>query len=159
MTNSEIEHLIGVKKKIIVEPSKNFKIESINRKNGFKVKSVDAKHEFSVFLRQHTIFEENFSVGLIYHSTDGKRILLLRMNGPHGDTTNDPLGNNPHYGYHIHQIRPEEIEVENYNDPQFRETTDAYNSFDTAILYFLKTTNIQDYTNFFPNFDPQLKLF
>ena len=159
MTKREIENLISLKKKIIVEPLKSFKIEAISRKNGFKVKSVDGKHEFSVFLRQHTVFEENFSVGLIYHSTDGKKILLLRMNGPHGDTTNDPFGSNPNYGYHIHQIRTEEIEIENYNDPQFRETTQAYNSFDTAVLHFLKTTNIEDYTKHFPNFDTQYKLF
>lgn len=159
MTSDEIEELIKTKKKIVSEPQKSFKVEGVNRRNGFKVQSVGGNHEFSVFIRQHAIFEENFSVGLIYHSVEGKKVMLIRMNGPHGATTNNPLNNNAHYGYHIHQISPNEIEADNLIDPKFSEFTTLYDSLDSAIVYFIKYTNIVDCAKYFSNFDQQLNLF
>ncbi len=109
-------------------------------------------------MRQNLDFHENFSIGLIYHALDGRKIHLLRMNGNHGETVENPLRPSPHFGYHIHKITPEEIADGAYYEPKFSQLTNKYESFDQAIYYFLKYVNIVDYSSYFKNTD-QLSIF
>lgn len=158
MNQSEIDYLIKVDKHIIEPPQKDFKINNNCLRKDFKAQSVGGESLFTVFLRQNIDFNENFSVGLIYHSIEGKKIMLLRMNGNHGETVQNPLRPIPHFNYHIHKITPEEIENGNITDPKFSLVTDKYVSFEQAIRYFMIHTNILDSGKYFPNFE-QLSLF
>lgn len=158
MTQADIEYLINLDKKISTEPSFEFKNDGVNDKKDFKVKSLDGQHEFSVFVRKSVIFDENFSIGLLYHSPDGTKILLIRMNGPHGPVKKHFLDNIPHYGFHIHKITSHEIAIEKYSDPKFSEITTDFSCFQSGVKHFLKTTKIADCTKYFPNLHLQLKL-
>jgi len=152
-TDELIARLVGCAKKITKPPSKNLKSDRGHLKNDFEIESEDGEHRFVCFVRVNEKFQENFSVGLDYLPKDEPgSVMLLRCNGPHGPTKVP----SHHTISHIHRasantinkgLRPEsEIDI-----------TDAYSSYQEAIQYFLKTTNIRDDGPYFPT--GQLTLF
>jgi hypothetical protein len=85
-TQSEIDGLIACPKTVDSPPSKAPVREGAHWRNGAGlIATDDTKGIFSMYLRKSAFFEENFSVGLIYSSNDGRGdITLLRCNGKHG---------------------------------------------------------------------------
>lgn len=157
MRDSEIEYLIRCEKKVIEPPHKNFHIVGANKRNDFKVSADNDDKLFSVFLRQNIEFQENFSIGLLYHF-EGKKVLLFRVNGNHGEVVTNPLKPSPHFGYHVHKLTENEFDLGNYYDPKLHTETEAYASFDQAIVFFIRHVNIIDGLSHFPNLN-QLPLF
>jgi hypothetical protein len=130
-TDELINQLITEEKIITEPPKKEPKLENQHFRNEFQLSSTDGKRQYTVFIRQHNQFRENFSIGLIYHSEEGN-INLFRCNGNHGEIVVDILNPNPHYGYHTHKITAELLE-NNVNEPKKVETTTEYASFEQAL--------------------------
>jgi hypothetical protein len=109
-----------------------------------KLCSTDGANNFSAFLRYSEDFQEDFSIGLIYLSNEGKTYMIFRCNGPHGESVSDFLTENPHYGHHTHTIKPETA-----NSMESALTTE-YATYQDAISYFIKKCNIIGADQYFP---------
>lgn len=157
MFSDEIINRLITEEKIITEPPKrDSKVENQHLRNEFHLTSSDGQRQFSVFMRKHIEFMENFSIGLIYHSEEGA-INLFRCNGNHGEVVVDILNPIPHFGYHTHKITAELLE-NNIKEPKKVEPTKEYASFEQALAYFCKHINIKDVDKYFPNIN-QLDIF
>lgn len=149
MTNENIDYLIKCEKDIVSLDKKDFKIEQGHKKNGFKLKSIDQKHKFSVFMRVNCEFEENFSIGLIYHPLDDKSIMLFRCNGPHNHIERP---DSEHYvSFHYHYEREENI-LEGLNPMNHTKIVEDYSTFKEAFHFFITHCRISNAEEFFPNF-------
>lgn len=157
MLNDElINKLITEEKVITVPPKRDFKEENQHLRNDFQLTSSDGTRRYSVFMRKHKDFMENFSIGLIYHSTEGS-INLFRCNGNHGEVVVDILNPVPHFGYHTHKITAELLEKD-INEPKNSALTKEYASYEQALAYFCRYVNIVDANNYFPGIS-QLNIF
>jgi len=157
LTDERINKLITEEKIITEPPRKEFKIENQHMRNDFQLTSSDGTRRFSVFMRQHMEFKENFSIGLIYYAEDGTSFNIFRCNGNHGEVVVDTLVPVPHRSYHTHKITAQLIE-NNINDPKHIEETSEYASIEQALKYFCTYTNIKDADKYFPNIN-QLDIF
>ena len=120
---------------------------------------MDGDLEFSVFMRINEDFSENFSIGLDYSSRDeGGKICLLRCNGPHGDFLGCELFTEPHFRYHIHRAKPENIAA-GLRAEHGAEPTDGYASYGAALSFFLTEINVINALEYFPELSqPMLPL-
>src|SRR4030066_250446 len=157
LTNEFINQIITESKIITDPPKRDYKVENQHLRNDFQLNSADGKRRFSVFMRQHITFKENFSIGLVYHLEDGTSLHLFRCNGNHGEVVVDILNPIPHFGYHTHKITAELID-NNINDPKQSEPTKEYASYEQALKYFLRYVNVQDVDKFFPRLN-QISMF
>jgi hypothetical protein len=97
---------------------------------------------FSVFIRKNAVFDENFSVGLVYRSSDGRgEVILLRCNGKHGTYNFNSDPNHPHYDFHVHKASETAIEAGERAEKHAVKTTE-FASYREAVQYFVKTVNI-----------------
>jgi hypothetical protein len=131
-----IQELIACEKKIIDPPKKDPTLKNRSFRNDMKVCSIDGINSFSVFLRYSEDFQEDFSIGLVYLSNEGKIYTIFRCNGPHGESVSDFLTETPHYGHHIHTILPETA------NSMESALTAEYGTYQDAIAYFIKKCNI-----------------
>ncbi len=136
-TNELIAELIGCLKNVTDSP-KDSGFGRGSKKVKFLLESIDGKHVFSGFISRNHTFQENFSIGLVYHPKDEKgKILLLRVNGPHGPNEFAPH----HDGPHIHISTAERINAG--LKPEGMIKTDVpYATLDDAIQYYIKRVNI-----------------
>jgi hypothetical protein len=153
-TQKKIEELIQMPKEITKGPRKEMDLTMGHFRNDMKLKSPDGQYDFSVYMRKNEMFQENFSIGLIFHPGDGsKDIHLLRCNGPHG----------PHEFFahhdesHIHKANEENIR-EGLKEDKNVEITKEYATYDDALHFFLKKCNIVNADEYF-NMERQLSLF
>lgn len=153
MIEKDIETLIIMPKKIIESSSKEFSEEYQHFRRDFKLQAIDGNYKFRMFIRKHKEFQENFSIGLVLLPSTYKGIPLIRCNGPH-DVTEDILKPSPHYNYHIHMIKKDDIERD-IRKLSFAEITDKYNSYEEALDYFIKRTSIINANEYF-NFQKSL---
>jgi hypothetical protein len=150
-----INELIGCDKVIIDAPTRDFKEEYRHSRKDFRLQAAnDPKLLFSVFMRQSLEFAEDFSLGLVYLSEDGKRMTMIRYNGQH-DQSNDPYDlAKPHFQYHIHKATPENLNNGRYSKhPAI--ATRLYASFTEATQEFLTAIGLrtQDIAKHFPGMD------
>ncbi len=99
-------------------------------------------------------FDEDFSLGLVYLSPDGKRMTLIRYNGQH-DQSNDPYDlMKPHFQYHVHQATAENLNNGRY-DKHPASATRLYASFAEATREFLAAIGgrAEDIAKYFPGMD------
>lgn len=155
MDAKEIEKLIKTPKKILEAPPKDFKQANNHLRKDFTLQSTEGDYNFSVFIRRHIEFQENFSIGLVYHPAGDKSMTLLRCNGNHGEVVEDILRPSPHFGYHTHILTPEDLQI-GIREPSFSEITNDYASYEHALQYFAKEVNILDAEK---HFDLNPKLF
>jgi len=147
-TDEYLNFLISEEKIISVAPKKEFKMENQNFRNSFELISSDGKRKYSVFLRKHNEFQENFSIGLRFFPFDSPSFQLVRFNGNHGEQLKDILNPNPHRDYHIHQMTNEDLD-NGLDEPKNAFVTKEYASYEQAIIYFCKYCNIKDYLKYF----------
>lgn len=151
----DIAELIECDKQIIDAPTRYFKEEFRHRRKDFRLQAIsDQSLLFSVFMRQSLEFSEDFSLGLVYMSEDGKRMTMIRYNGQH-DQSNDPYDlAKPHFQYHIHRATPENLNSGRYEKHPAMATR-LYASFAEATREFLKTIGVrtQDVARHFPGMD------
>ena len=156
-TDAQLKNLVACEKQIVESPSKDFKNERSSLRKNFTLVSTDGLYSFSCFFRQSTVFPENFSCGLDYNPKDERgSIILLRCNGMHGGTKEQP-----HHAYnHIHRPSAERINAGVKVEWDI-EATYEYASFEQAIQFFVKHVNIvvSDRLKHFPPPSGQIDLF
>ena len=153
MTDGDIQDLILVQKTILAKsPSSGYRQEGGHNRCDLELQAAsDGSEVFTVFIRQHSRFIENFSIGLRYRTGDRTlgTIPLVRYNGPHGETSRQPDG---HYSNpHIHRVTSAEIASGNIQPQErHRERTDRYNTFDQALAVFFNDIAASNYMQYFP---------
>lgn len=78
LTDELISNFISEEKVITESPRKDFREENQHLRNDFLLTSSDGTRKYSVFMRKHITFLENFSIGLVYYSEEGTSINLFR---------------------------------------------------------------------------------
>ena len=152
LTEADIRQLVGMPKRILKkDPARGYKEEGNHRRCNLDLAAIHpGEGSFEVFVRQHLIFRESYSIGLRYLTDDSSRgaITLVRYNGQHGEVSRSADG---HYAAsHIHRITREELEKGSV-EPQEndRELTNRYATFEQALVVFLSDIGVTDYAAHF----------
>ena len=137
MTEQELEDLRELPKTIISRnPRQGFREEAGHRRSDLLLlANSHPALRFEVFLRQNTRYIENFSLGLLYLTSESDRgaLTLVRYNGAHGEET---LNSDRHFSQpHIHYLTAEEL-AHGYLQPRVnrRVLTNSYATWEEAIL-------------------------
>jgi hypothetical protein len=154
-TASIIDELVACQKQIVEPPAREFKEENRHRRKDMRLQSVENPERlFGVFIRQSTEFAEDFSLGLVYLSHEGRRMTMIRYNGQH-DQSNDPFDQaKTHFQYHIHKATPDNLNNGRY-DKHPAASTGEYASFEEATIAFLAAIGLrsEDIATHFPGME------
>lgn len=156
-TEEFLLNLISCPKVVVEAPIEMKQGRSGFMKKSFTLKSLDGKYNFNGFINQNLMFSENFSIGLSYNPKDEKgNIVLLRCNGMHGGTKEQPH----HASCHVHTSTAEGINNGNKSEDRI-EQTNEYLTIDEAIQYYVNRINItpSDRYKYFPPPSGQIDLF
>lgn len=149
-TAEELEDLIGCPKTVSEAPRQQMKLDRGHFRNDMRVKSIEGDREFRVFLRRSEDFPESFSIGLAFVPKDGTgEVVLLRCNGPHGGYNDSFDPAHPHWEHHVHQATAAMIEA-GLRPEKAATVSRDFASFEEAVQYFLRVTNVQDGMSYFP---------
>lgn len=149
-TQQELEDLIGCSKIVSEPPKEQMKPDRGHLRNDMRLKSVEGDREFRVFLRRSADLPENFSIGLVYLPTDGTgEVTLLRCNGPHGSYSDSFDPEHPHWDCHVHRATAQMIEA-GLRPEKEAAVSEDFASFEEAVHYFLRVTNVQEGPTYFP---------
>ena len=149
-SDAEIDLLIQCPKVVSVSPKHIDSLDKGHYRNNMELRSVDGQYSFSVFMRRHEFFAENFSIGLKYHPFDTPgSFVIVRLNGPHGEHIDgwDDF-DTPHCGYHIHKAKNENLE-KGRRAEIYAELTTEYSNYNDALLYLLRYCNIRTNHEYF----------
>lgn len=136
-TDELIEELVNCPKKVVDAP-KDSGVGRGSRKIKFLLESEDGHHSFSGFISKNLTFQENYSIGLVYNPKEEKgKIVLVRVNGPHGQNENAPH----HDGSHVHLSTAERINA-GLKPEGVIETDVPYSTIEDAIQHYIKRINI-----------------
>src|SRR6476469_9517485 len=136
-TDELVEELISCPKKVTDSP-KDSGVGRGSTKIKFSLESTDGNYSFSGFISKNLTFQENFSIGLVYHPKDEKgKIILLRVNGPHGPNENTPH----HEGPHVHLSTADRINTGLKPEGKI-ETAVPYATVEDAIQYYIRRINV-----------------
>ncbi len=154
LTDAQIRRLIAMPKRISKkDPVRGYKDEGNHRRCNLDLAAIQPDEgSFEVFIRQHTLFIENYSIGLLYHTDEHPKgkITLVRYNGPHGEFSRSADG---HYAVpHIHRITQEEL-AKGSMEPQenLREPTNKYATYEQALGVFFSDIGVSNYDSYFPS--------
>lgn len=163
LTDQEIQHLIVSPKEIVKKtPNRGYGQKNSSMSCDLHLKGTgEEETSFIVYIRQNAKFIENYSIGVRYRTEDEKLgiIILVRYNGPHGETSRAADG---HYAKtHTHRITHDDLLAGNTNPQERdREITDRYSTFEDALRVFFGDINIQNWTSYFPGLEnEQLSMF
>lgn len=153
LTDRQIQDLIEHPKRITSKtPSEGYVEENGSWRCSLELEAIPSNGaKFRVFTRQNIEFMENFSIGLRYQTGDKAlgMIVLVRYNGPHGESSRQPDG---HYATpHTHHMTAAEL-ASGSSQPQERrrKITDRYNTFEEALGVFFEDVAIMNYAEHFP---------
>ena len=151
-TDDIIRGLIICPKRLSDPPARDFKEENRHRRKDMRLQSADdPARNFDVFIRQSLEFDEDFSLGLVYLSPEGKRMTLTRFNGQH-DQSNDPLDlQKMHFQYHVRTATAANLNDGRYDKHPAASAT-RYASFQEATVEFLAAIRLdqEDIAKHFP---------
>lgn len=149
-TQGEIDRLISCPKRIVDPPRQDMRREGGHLRNDMRLQPIEGPGEFRVFIRINTHFKDNFSIGLAFNPRDGSgEFILLRCNGPHGAYNDSFYPEHPHFGFHIHRATEDALRT-GIRAEKNAQSSDAFDSFDGALQYFLNVTNIVNAGKYFP---------
>ena len=161
LTDQEIQELLVMPKTITDKrPARGYQDERFHKRCNLALTGSHDEHEhFEVFVRQHSTFIENYSIGLRYQTGEPSigTITLIRYNGPHGEERRLPGG---HFATtHIHYITEAEL-LSGSREPQesHRKLTDRYGTFEEALKVFFTDMKVENAKDYFPT-EWQLPLF
>jgi hypothetical protein len=118
-------------------------------RNDMRLKSTDGNLEFRVFLRRSEDLPENFSIGLAFVPRDGTgEIVLLRCNGPHGSYNDSFDQDHPHWDFHVHRASADMMGA-GFRPEKAATVNKDFASYEEALQYFLRTTNVTDARTYF----------
>lgn len=150
-TQEEIDSLIGCAKVVSDPPKRDMKLDRGHFRNDMRLKSVDGKLEFRVFMRRSEDLPENFSIGLAFLPKDGSaEAVLLRSNGPHGGYNDSFDPEHPHWDFHVHRARADMVDAGQKPEKPAAANRE-FASYEEALEYFLRTTNVIDARTYFPD--------
>jgi hypothetical protein len=150
-SQQELDALIACPKVVSEAPKREMSLDRGHFRNDMRVKSVEGDLEFRVFMRRSEDLTENFSIGLAFLPKDGTaEIVLLRCNGPHGGYNDCFDADHPHWEFHVHRATAETIEAGLRPEKPATVNRD-FASYQEALQYFLRVTNIIDAMTCFPN--------
>lgn len=136
-TDELIEELVNCPKKVVDAP-KDSGVGRGSRKTKFLLESADGQHSFSGFISKNLTFQENYSIGLVYNPKEEKgKIVLVRVNGPHGQNENTPH----HDGPHVHLSTADRINA-GLKPEGVIETDVPYSTIEDATQHYIKRINI-----------------
>lgn len=157
-SQEKLDQLISCEKLITGKPKKKMSETDGHLRKDMQMISSSGHDRFSVFMRQNSVFQESFSIGLMFHPGDGgSRILLLKCNGPHLASPSGQVSH-PHYHFHIHFADSSSLS-KGENSCRNVKITQDYGSFEQAQRYFLTKINVQEWEQFFPPIQTPQKLF
>lgn len=143
-TQDEIDNLIGCAKNVSEAPKREMKLDRGHYRNDMRLKSADGKMDFRVFMRRNEDLPENFSIGLVHLPKDGTgEVVLLRCNGPHGNSNDSFDPEHPHCDFHVHRASAAMIEA-GLRPEKMAAVNQDFASYEEALEYFLRTTNVTD---------------
>ena len=148
LTQEIIEELITCPK-IITDRPKKKPVELMGHlRNSFKMRALNDEREFSAFLRVNNVFQESFSIGLVYHPAEyPESLILLRCNCPHNQRS---ACEDIHWTKtHIHKATEKAIK-ENRNITYYADETGEYATWEEALEFFISRCNIENGYDFFP---------
>jgi hypothetical protein len=150
-TQGELDALIRCPKIITEAPRREMRLDGAHWRNDMIVREQSGEHEFSVFMRMHSEFSENFSIGLKYLPKDGSgEVTLLRCNGPHGEHSAQFDSSHPHAEYHVHRASEEAMSA-GLRPEKIAAHTSEFASYQEALAYFLAETSVMNADEHFPN--------
>ncbi|MDR3693467.1 hypothetical protein [Mucilaginibacter sp.] len=155
-TDEFLKGLIDCPKKIVDHPKEKEGRADFLKKS-FGLISINEEYRFNGFITQSLVFDENFSIGLVFNPKDEKgTITLLRCNGRHGGTKEFPH----HAEWHIHYADAEMINLGLKPEGRII-TTNEYSTLDSAIQFYIQHINLmpEDRQKYFPPPSGQLDLF
>ncbi len=131
--------------------------KQVKRRN-LNLQSLDGNFQFDMFIRQNTMFVEQFYIGLRFKTDDKKlgTITLIRYNGEHGQ--NDWSKDNHYKAFHIHKIS-ERLLKAGIIEPKEIEITQKFETFEGAVNEFIRDVQVKNYADYFPHSDKQMLLF
>lgn len=148
-SQAEIDELIGCAKVVAEPPKRDLREDRGHYRNDMRLRSSDGQLDFRVFMRRNVDLPENFSVGLAYLPKDGTgEVPLLRCNGPHGGYNAAFDAAHPHWDFHVHRASAEMIEA-GQRPEKAAEVNKDFASYEEAVQYFLRTTNVTDARTYF----------
>ena len=154
LTDQHIQNLLVIPKKITKKTPAREAYKEVNNQKRCELEletPSDDGTKLSVFIRLHSKFIENFSIGLRYQTSIRSlgAITLIRYNGAHGESSRHPDG---HYALpHIHRISGQELAAGNTNPQESRrEITDRYSTFEQALRIFFEDIGVSNYAEYFP---------
>jgi hypothetical protein len=154
-SDEEIDKLIQCPKSVREHPRRELKLCGAYWRNDMTLNSSDPDRKFAVFMRKNEDLPENFSIGLNFLPNDLRGdIVLVRCSGPHGTFTEgidfNPLSH--HWDFHIHRASEAAMNA-GFRADKFAARTDAFETYDGALQYFLRLINlsVEDTDRFFPN--------
>lgn len=147
-TQEELDNLIACPKIVKKPPAKSLTDAEAYLRGEFEAHSAAGDMDFLIFMRRSKVFEEDFSIGLVYSPDDASaKITLFRCNGPHGTpearTANPKV---PHYDYHVHRASAKNIE-EGLAAERNPVPAAEYANYEEALRYFLSATRIEGAEN------------
>lgn len=154
-TDELIQELVNCPKKVVDGP-KDSGVGRGSCKTKFLLESLDGNHSFSGFISKNLTFQENYSIGLVYNPKEEKgKIVLVRVNGPHGQNEYAPH----HDGPHVHLSTAERINA-GLKPEGVIETNVPYSTIEDAIQYYIKRINIrpEDRQKYFPTPSNQIDI-
>lgn len=152
-SQEDLDTLIGCPKQIVENPTRPGSAERGHRRGGMTLKSVEKDEYFKVFIRINEFFPENFSIGPVYSLPNERgEIHLLRCNGKHGPS-GDISGLPPHHIHcHVHRANADNIEA-GLRPEKGGNTTDRYDDYRGALIYFLREVNVININDYFPELE------
>jgi hypothetical protein len=143
-SQEEIDRLISCAKVISDPPKGKLRPDRGHLRDDMRLKSEDGELEFRVFMRRSQDLPENFSIGLTFLPKDGTGELpLLRCNGPHGGYNDSFDAEHPHWDFHVHRASAGMIEA-GQRPEKLAVASREFASYEEALQYFLRTTNVTD---------------
>jgi hypothetical protein len=79
-----------------------------------------------------------------------EEIPLLRCNGPHGEFNREFDAAHPHHSFHVHRAT-EEMIASGARPESYAETCAEFASYEEALQYFIRTVNIENAAEYFPD--------
>ena len=154
ITDAQIQDLIQCAKTALNKPRTT--IDFRHRKRNYILQSQQyADLKFTLYYRQNTLDEEDYSVGLLVSFPDGADLTLIRFNGSSHIHPNRLENTEIEWKPHIH-IATERYIALQCKAEGYAEETNAYQTVDEALQYALKYCNISGIN--LQSIDPQLDL-
>lgn len=140
LTDEKIRNLLLLEKRI-TNPNVRNKAKGKHTERDYTVIDKSGELNFSIFVRQNSMLENDFSAGLIWHMPSGESITLCRYNGSTHSHANRLEGTRLGYECHIHKATERYIQA-NKKAESFAEGTDRYQTVEGALHCLLLDCNV-----------------